>query len=145
MVARADKETKDNPTTLLMGAYYDFGFMKLMAAYQKGWDLDRIGAFQGGSKLTIGGKNSIVRYFDADFYMLGATVPAGKGLVRLSALYMTGEMRSALPINPSLMTKQKPDTGRSLPAIPIPSASVRAFTERCLICRGRTPWIKSTR
>lgn len=99
VVARADKETKDNPTTLLMGAYYDFGFMKLMAAYQKGWDLDRIGAFQGGSKLTIGGKNSIVRYFDADFYMLGATVPAGKGLVRLSALYMTGENAQRLANN----------------------------------------------
>ena len=26
--------------------------LKLMAAYQKGWDLDRIGAFQAGSKLT---------------------------------------------------------------------------------------------
>lgn len=78
----------ENPTTLYLGAYYDFGFMKLMAGYQHGWNLDRVGCFQN---VKIGGKNARVENFDADFYLLGATIPAGKGLVRLSAIYMNGE------------------------------------------------------
>ncbi|MDO4938294.1 MAG: porin [Sutterellaceae bacterium] len=28
-----------NPTSLFLGASYDFGFMKLMAGYQRAWDL----------------------------------------------------------------------------------------------------------
>ena len=79
---------EDNPTTLYLGAYYDFGFMKLMGGYQRGWNLNRIGCLQN---VKIGGKRAQVENFDADFYMLGATIPAGKGLVRLSAIYMDGE------------------------------------------------------
>ena len=86
--AKLKSQGKENPTTLYLGAYYDFGFMKLMAGYQHGWDLDRVGCLQS---VKIGGDKADVQNFDADFYMLGATIPAGKGLVRLSAIYMNGE------------------------------------------------------
>lgn len=89
-------EGDENPTTLYLGAYYDFGFMKLMAGYQHGWNLDRIGCLQS---VKIGGKSAQVENFDADFYMLGATIPAGKGLVRLSAIYMDGENGRKLSSN----------------------------------------------
>ena len=62
---KADGE--DNPTTLYLGAYYDFGFMKLMGGYQRGWNLDRIGCLQS---VKIGGKSAQVENFDADFYIL---------------------------------------------------------------------------
>lgn len=91
---KADGE--DNPTTLYLGAYYDFGVAKIMAGYQHGWNLDRIGCLQS---VKIGGSNAQVENFDADFYMLGATIPAGKGLVRLSAIYMDGENGRKLSSN----------------------------------------------
>ena len=86
--AQDKSDGEENPTTLYLGAYYDFGFMKLMAGYQRGWNLDRIGCLQS---VKIGGKLAQVENFDANFYLLGATIPAGKGLVRLSAIYMDGE------------------------------------------------------
>lgn len=93
----ADKaDGEDNPTTLYLGAYYDFGVMKLMAGYQHGWNLDRIGCLQS---VKIGGNSAQVENFDADFYLIGATIPVSKGLVRLSAIYMDGENGRKLSSN----------------------------------------------
>lgn len=83
---KADGE--DNPTTLYLGAYYKIGGSKIMAGYQRGWNLDRIGCLQS---VKFNGKSASVKNFDADFFLLGAQIPAGKGLVRLSAIYMNGE------------------------------------------------------
>ena len=100
-VAKASDKAKgeENPTTLYLGAYYDFGVAKIMAGYQRGWNLDRIGCLQ---KVTINGidaSGDTVKTFDANFYLLGATIPAGKGLVRLSAIYMDGENSQELGPN----------------------------------------------
>ncbi len=76
-----------NPTTLYLGTSYDFGFMKLMAGYQHGWDLDRFGCFD---KVKWGTKTSQIEAFDANSYILGATIPAWGGTVRLSGLYSEG-------------------------------------------------------
>lgn len=100
-VAKASDKAKgeENPTTLYLGAYYDFGVAKIMAGYQRGWNLDRIGCLQ---KVTINGidaSGDTVKNFDANFYLLGATIPAGKGLVRLSAIYMDGENSQELGPN----------------------------------------------
>lgn len=98
VMADAEKrdEAQDNPTTLYLGAYYDFGVAKIMAGYQRGWNLDRIGFIQRRSSTTIGGREAQVVNFDADSFMLGAHIPVGKGLVRLSAIYMDGENSRAL-------------------------------------------------
>ena len=100
-VAKASDKAKgeENPTTLYLGAYYDFGVAKILAGYQRGWNLDRIGCLQ---KVTINGidaSGDTVKNFDANFYLLGATIPAGKGLVRLSAIYMDGENSQELGPN----------------------------------------------
>ena len=60
VMADAEKrdEAQDNPTTLYLGAYYDFGVAKIMAGYQRGWNLDRIGFIQRRSSTTIGGGTS---------------------------------------------------------------------------------------
>ena len=54
----ADNQDK-NPRTLFLGASYDFGFMELLAAYQRGWGLDRVGSLQS-IKITpkTGGSSS---------------------------------------------------------------------------------------
>lgn len=100
VVKASDKaKGEENPTTLYLGAYYDFGVAKIMAGYQRGWNLDRIGCLQ---KVTINGidaSGDTVKNFDANFYLLGATIPAGKGLVRLSAIYMDGENSQELGPN----------------------------------------------
>lgn len=47
VVAAEDKaEGNENHTTLYLGAYYDFGVAKIMAGYQRGWNLERIGCLQ---------------------------------------------------------------------------------------------------
>lgn len=91
-VAKASDKAKgeENPTTLYLGAYYDFGVAKIMAGYQRGWNLDRIGCLRDVEIGSID-TDKTTKNFDANFYLLGATIPAGKGLVRLSAIYMDGE------------------------------------------------------
>ena len=97
VVAADDKaEGNENPTTLYLGAYYDFGVAKIMAGYQRGWNLDRIGCLQS---VKFNDTKADVKNFDANFYLLGATIPVGKGLVRLSAIYMDGENSQELGPN----------------------------------------------
>ena len=100
-VAKASDKAKgeENPTTLYLGAYYDFGVAKIMAGYQRGWNLDRIGCLQNVTINGIDASDATVKNFDANFYLLGATIPAGKGLVRLSAIYMDGENSQELGPN----------------------------------------------
>lgn len=100
-VAKASDKAKgeENPTTLYLGAYYDFGVAKIMAGYQRGWNLDRIGCLQNVTINGIDASGDTVKNFDANFYLLGATIPAGKGLVRLSAIYMDGENSQELGPN----------------------------------------------
>ena len=99
VLADGDKTNgQENPTTLYLGAYYDFGVAKIMAGYQRGWNLDRIGCLRD---VEIGSIDTdrTKKNFDANFYLLGATIPAGKGLVRLSAIYMDGENSQELGPN----------------------------------------------
>ena len=100
-VAKASDKAKgeENPTTLYLGAYYDFGVAKIMAGYQRGWNLDRIGCLQNVTINGIDASGDTVKNFDANFYLLSATIPAGKGLVRLSAIYMDGENSQELGPN----------------------------------------------
>lgn len=100
-VAKASDKAQgeENPTTLYLGAYYDFGVAKIMAGYQRGWNLDRIGCLQNVTINGIDASDATVKNFDANFYLLGATIPAGKGLVRLSAIYMDGENSQELGPN----------------------------------------------
>lgn len=99
-VAKASDKAKgeENPTTLYLGAYYDFGVAKIMAGYQRGWNLDRIGCLRDVEIGSID-TDKTTKNFDANFYLLGATLPAGKGLVRLSAIYMDGENSQELGPN----------------------------------------------
>lgn len=99
-VAKASDKAKgeENPTTLYLGAYYDFGVAKIMAGYQRGWNLDRIGCLRDVEIGSID-TDKTTKNFDANFYLLGATIPAGKGLVRLSAIYMDGENSQELGPN----------------------------------------------
>lgn len=99
VLADGDKTNgQENPTTLYLGAYYDFGVAKIMAGYQRGWNLDRIGCLRDVEIGSID-TDSTKKNFDANFYLLGATIPAGKGLVRLSAIYMDGENSQELGPN----------------------------------------------
>lgn len=99
VLADGDKTNgQENPTTLYLGAYYDFGVAKIMAGYQRGWNLDRIGCLQNVEIGSID-TDETKKNFDANFYLLGATIPAGKGLVRLSAIYMDGENSQELGPN----------------------------------------------
>ncbi len=99
-VAKASDKAKgeENPTTLYLGAYYDFGVAKIMAGYQRGWNLDRIGCLRDVEIGSID-TDKTTKNFDANFYLLGATIPAGKGRVRLSAIYMDGENSQELGPN----------------------------------------------
>ena len=99
VLADGDKTNgQENPTTLYLGAYYDFGVAKIMAGYQRGWNLDRIGCLRNVEIGSID-TDETMKNFDANFYLLGATIPAGKGLVRLSAIYMDGENSQELGPN----------------------------------------------
>ena len=99
VLADGDKtDGQENPTTLYLGAYYDFGVAKIMAGYQRGWNLDRIGCLRDVEIGSID-TDSTKKNFDANFYLLGATIPAGKVLVRLSAIYMDGENSQELGPN----------------------------------------------
>lgn len=93
----SDEDYVDNdaadPTTLFVGAKYDFGFMELMGGYQRGWGLDRVGALQS---IKIGkhgevAKNAQIKDWDGNSYMIGARIPAWGGSVRLSGIYVEGE------------------------------------------------------
>ena len=99
VLADGDKTNgQENPTTLYLGAYYDFGVAKIMAGYQRGWNLDRIGCLRDVEIGSID-TDETMKNFDANFYLLGATIPAGKGLVRLSAIYMDGKNSQELGPN----------------------------------------------
>ena len=99
VLADGDKTNgQENPTTLYLGAYYDFGVAKIMAGYQRGWNLDRIGCLRNVEIGSID-TDETMKNFDANFYLLGATIPAGKGLVRLSAIYMDGKNSQELGPN----------------------------------------------
>ena len=99
VLADGDKTNgQENPTTLYLGAYYDFGVAKIMAGYQRGWNLDRIGCLRNVEIGSID-TDETMKNFDANFYLLGATIPAGKGLVRLSAIYMDGKNNQELGPN----------------------------------------------
>ena len=84
---------EENPTTLFLGTSYDFGFMKLMAAYQRGWHLDRVGSLSS-IKITplSGGTNAAqIENWTGNSFMLGAQIPCAGGLVRLSGILVDGE------------------------------------------------------
>ena len=83
----------ENPTTLFLGTSYDFGFMKLMAAYQRGWHLDRVGSLSS-IKITppSGGTNAAqIENWTGNSFMLGAQIPCAGGLIRLSGILVDGE------------------------------------------------------
>ena len=88
----ADNQDK-NPRTLFLGASYNFGFMELLAGYQRGWGLDRVGALQS-IKITpkTGGTNSAqIENWEGDSFMLGAKIPCAGGVIRLSGILVDGE------------------------------------------------------
>lgn len=83
----------ENPTTLFLGTSYDFGFMTLMAGYQRGWHLDRVGSLQS-IKITpkSGGSNGAqIENWTGNSYMIGAKIPCAGGLIRLSGILVDGE------------------------------------------------------
>lgn len=88
----ADNQGK-NPTTLFIGTQYDFGFMELLAAYQRGWGLDRVGALQGIkiTPKTGGGSSAQIENWTGNSFMLGAKIPCAGGLIRLSGILVDGE------------------------------------------------------
>lgn len=101
---------QNNPTAYFVGTYYDFGVMKLMAAYQRGEDLDRLGYFGGTtSRVKIGGYNAKIQNFDANSWLLGATMPIGAGTLRLSGQYSQGTNDLELY---SKASKKKPGIGK---------------------------------
>lgn len=84
---------EENPTTLFLGTSYDFGFMKLMAAYQRGWHLDRVGSLSS-IKITppSSGTNAAqIENWTGNSFMLGAQIPCAGGLIRLSGILVDGE------------------------------------------------------
>lgn len=88
----ADNQDK-NPRTIFLGASCDFGFMELLAAYQRGWGLDRVGSLQS-IKITpkTGGSNSAqIENWAGDSFMLGAKIPCSGGVIRLSGILVDGE------------------------------------------------------
>lgn len=95
VIKRAEEaENQDeNPTTLFLGTSYDFGFMKLMAAYQRGWHLDRVGSLSS-IKITPfdgGTQNAQIENWTGNSFLLGAQIPCAGGLIRLSGILVDGE------------------------------------------------------
>ena len=91
--AKEAENQDENPTTLFLGTSYDFGFMKLMAAYQRGWHLDRVGSLSS-IKITppSGGTNAAeIENWTGNSFMLGAQIPCAGGLIRLSGILVDGE------------------------------------------------------
>ena len=95
VIKRAEEaENQDeNPTTLFLGTAYDFGFMKLMAAYQRGWHLDRVGSLSSIkiTPLSGGTKAAQIENWTGNSFLLGAQIPCAGGLVRLSGILVDGE------------------------------------------------------
>ena len=83
----------ENPTTLFLGTSYDFGFMKLMAAYQRGWHLDRVGSLSNIkiTPLDGGTQNAQIENWTGNSFLLGAQIPCAGGLIRLSGILVDGE------------------------------------------------------
>ena len=95
VIKRAEEaENQDeNPTTLFLGTSYDFGFMKLMAAYQRGWHLDRVGSLSSIkiTPLDGGTQNAQIENWTGNSFLLGAQIPCAGGLIRLSGILVDGE------------------------------------------------------
>lgn len=83
----------ENPTTLFLGTSYDFGFMKLMAAYQRGWHLDRVGSLSSIKITPPSGETNAaqIENWMGNSFMLGAQIPCAGGLIRLSGILVDGE------------------------------------------------------
>lgn len=83
----------ENPTTLFLGTSYDFGFMKLMAAYQRGWHLDRVGSLSSIkiTPLDGGTQNAQIENWTGNSFLIGAQIPCAGGLIRLSGILVDGE------------------------------------------------------
>lgn len=95
VIKRAEeaKNQDENPTTLFLGTSYDFGFMKLMAAYQRGWHLDRVGSLSSIKITPPSGETNAaqIENWTGNSFMLGAQIPCAGGLIRLSGILVDGE------------------------------------------------------
>ena len=95
VIKRAEEadNQEENPTTLFLGTSYDFGFMKLMAAYQRGWHLDRVGSLSSIkiTPLDGGTQNAQIENWTGNSFLLGAQIPCAGGLIRLSGILVDGE------------------------------------------------------
>lgn len=95
VIKRAEEadNQEENPTTLFLGTSYDFGFMKLMAAYQRGWHLDRVGSLSNIkiTPLDGGTQNAQIENWTGNSFLLGAQIPCAGGLIRLSGILVDGE------------------------------------------------------
>lgn len=95
VIKRAEeaKNQDENPTTLFLGTSYDFGFMKLMAAYQRGWHLDRVGSLSSIKITPPSGETNAaqIENWTGNSFMLGAKIPCAGGLIRLSGILVDGE------------------------------------------------------
>lgn len=91
--AKEAKNQDENPTTLFLGTSYDFGFMKLMAAYQRGWHLDRVGSHSSIKITPPSGETNAaeIENWTGNSFMLGAQIPCAGGLIRLSGILVDGE------------------------------------------------------
>lgn len=91
--AKEAENQDENPTTLFLGTSYDFGFMKLMAAYQRGWHLDRVGCLSSIkiTPLEGGTQNAQIENWTGNSFLLGAQIPCAGGLIRLSGILVDGE------------------------------------------------------
>lgn len=91
--AKEAENQDENPTTLFLGTSYDFGFMKLMAAYQRGWHLDRVGSLSSIkiTPLDGGTQNAQIENWTGNSFLLGAQIPCAGGLIRLSGILVDGE------------------------------------------------------
>ena len=95
VIKRAEeaKNQDENPTTLFLGTSYDFGFMKLMAAYQRGWHLDRVGSLSSIKITPPSGETNAaqIENWPGNSFMRGAQIPCAGGLIRLSGILVDGE------------------------------------------------------
>lgn len=91
--AKEAENQDENPTTLFLGTSYDFGFMKLMAAYQRGWHLDRVGSLSSIKITPPSGETNAaqIENWTGNSFMLGAQIPCAGGLIRLSGILVDGE------------------------------------------------------
>ena len=87
-------EGEGDPTTITAMSRYEWNWGTTYLAYQYGNDLDRIGALKDYRNTQ--GKYLKATNVRSHAIMIGAKIPVGKDLVRLSALYSMNESETVL-------------------------------------------------